>query len=134
MKYFYAGIANSRHESSIQFCGVWGQQPEENTPYDVVCAIVNYKRNETGMENVVLTSFNTISIDKRIEMNFDDLALGARFCYLDSTRVWIKLNGDGCGLIAEYDNEMIAHEKWMGQCVCSAKDDDDDNLMVCFVE
>jgi len=69
-----------------------------------------------------------------IVMLFDALALGARFSYPDSDRVWIKLNGQGCGLCAEYDSEMIGHENWRGQNICSVKESKDEKLTVEFVE
>ena len=70
---------------------------------------------------------------KRIVMPFGSLALGARFSYIDSDRVWIKLNNHGCGTVAEYDSEMISHEKWIWQSLCSAKETDDEELMIVFV-
>jgi len=66
-------------------------------------------------------------------MPFAELALGARFKYVNSEQVWIKLDGNGCGIIAEYDEEMIKHRKWAGQAICSALNWEDEKLAVVFV-
>jgi len=76
---------------------------------------------------------NTQVMCSDITMPFDSLALGARFKYDGSDKVWIKLNGHGCGLIAEYDPVMIRHEKWVGQNIFSAKDVEGEDLIVTFV-
>lgn len=57
-------------------------------------------------------------------MKFKDLALGARFKYFDSSSkgIWIKLDDENYGLIAEYDVEGINQGKWIGQKVCSFAD------------
>jgi len=63
--------------------------------------------------------------EESVVMKFTELALGARFKYLVGKkldRVWIKLNDEGCGLIAQYDPEYIQHPNWMGQSICSFAD------------
>ena len=71
-------------------------------------------------------------------MTFDDLSIGARFKYANSAlknpQVWIKINNEGRGLVAEYNKDYISHEKWIGQCICSAKEDEKEILLVEFVE
>lgn len=60
-------------------------------------------------------------------MKFPELALGARFRYLKQPngRIWIKINEDGCGLIAEYDVKYIVDKNWTGQQICSFCDTED---------
>ena len=65
-------------------------------------------------------------------IDFNDLALGARFRYTNGEKVWIKLDNIGRGKIAEYDKDLITHKGWIGQSICSAKDEDNELLMVIF--
>jgi hypothetical protein len=61
-------------------------------------------------------------MNEPILMKFSDLALGARFKYLGYEQVWIKINDEDCGLIAEYNSEYIRHTRWIGQRICSFSD------------
>ena len=70
---------------------------------------------------------------ERLVMPFAELSLGARFKYVDSEQVWIKLDGNGCGIIAEYDEKMIKHRSWAGQAICSALNLEGEKLDVVFV-
>lgn len=61
--------------------------------------------------------------EESVVMKFPDLALGARFKYLGhKDRIWIKINDEGCGLVAQYDPEYIQHPRWIGQSICSFAD------------
>lgn len=60
------------------------------------------------------------------EVPFRSLALGARFCYLGSKKVWVKLSHDGT--IAEWGE--MATRNWGGQSVCSFSEDDDFDELV----
>lgn len=64
---------------------------------------------------------------------FDKLALGARFKYKGDNTVWTKISSGGCGLIARYEKDMMK-DSWVGQSFCSGKEDDNEDLMVIFVE
>ena len=67
-----------------------------------------------------------------IRMLFSELALGARFRYINESgdvydSVWIKLSdfdsrGVKCGLVAEYNSEYIRHKDWIGQNICDAEE------------
>lgn len=65
-------------------------------------------------------------------IDFGDLASGARFTYQGGNKVWIKLDDTGCGKVAEYSSDYISHEHWVGQSICSAKDSEDEKLIVVF--
>lgn len=69
-------------------------------------------------------------------MTFKSLPLGARFKYLNGVNIWIKISGEGVGLIAEYDPEFIKHENWVGQRICSFADtiQDTENIEVILME
>jgi hypothetical protein len=75
-------------------------------------------------------------IDRSV-MRFDELALGARFIYANSgaknPQIWIKISNEGCGTIAEYNADLIAHKNWIGQSICSAKESETEDLLVEFV-
>lgn len=64
------------------------------------------------------------------------MALGARFRYSNGTAIWIKISGEGVGLIAEYDPKFIKHENWIGQRICSFADSKQDleNIEVILME
>jgi len=49
---------------------------------------------------------------------FKNLALGAKFKYQNSTKIWIKISDQDYGLIAEYQKELM-HVDWVGQQICS---------------
>ncbi|MFA6199059.1 MAG: hypothetical protein WC679_01470 [Bacteroidales bacterium] len=46
------------------------------------------------------------------------LSLGARFSYVGDERIWVLLERTGCGIMAEYSNQL-GH---LGQQVCSIDD------------
>ena len=75
-----------------------------------------------------------------IVMKFPELALGARFKYLDGasseSKIWIKISDEGLGGIAEYDANYIQHPNWIGQSICSFADSREQlqELDVVFVE
>lgn len=75
-------------------------------------------------------------VERRV-MQFDELALGARFIYADSPeknqQIWIKIRGEGCGIIAEYDENRIGDKNWIGQHICSAKDYENEDVLVEFI-
>ena len=79
---------------------------------------------------------NEPSTQMPVLMRFDELALGARFTFAASgakkPTVWIKLCGDGCGKVAVFDEKRISQKNWIGQGVCAAKDNDNDECLVNF--
>ena len=54
--------------------------------------------------------------------SFRCLALGARFKYLETEGIWVKLSRDGT--IAEWDEEK-ATDGWLSQSICAFDEDDD---------
>jgi hypothetical protein len=75
-----------------------------------------------------------------VVMKFPDLALGARFKYLSGaspdSKVWIKISDEGCGIVAEYNDNYICHPNWVGQSICIFADTREQlqELDVLFVE
>ena len=68
-----------------------------------------------------------------VKINYDKMALGARFSYIDSEGIWIKLCDEGCGLVAEYNSNHISDESWVGQSLGSAKEYENEQLIVIFI-
>ncbi len=89
--------------------------------------------NDNEYPNVTVSAgTQRVHVD-RLVMPFSHLALGARFRYRESDQVWIKIDGAGYGVIAEYDKENICSAHWHGQAICSALGKEDEKLMIIFV-
>lgn len=63
-------------------------------------------------------------------VKFKNVALGCRFSYIGSEKIWIKIGGPK-GVIAEYDPKLIGGP-WPGQQLAVVSDNEDEvqNLAV----
>jgi len=64
---------------------------------------------------------NKQHVERLVSQRFIDLPLGAKFMYVDSDKIWIKISNADTGIIAEYDEKFMC-EKWTGQSIASAFD------------
>jgi hypothetical protein len=62
-------------------------------------------------------------------MKLMDAPVVCRFRYATNppglSRVWIKINSQGCGTIAEYDQRFMQQANWRGQNILAFADSED---------
>lgn len=86
-----------------------------------------------GLKIIQVNNPDQYQLRYEVLMPFSAVDLGARFQYPGSTSVWIKIDGAGCGKIVEYDPRHIRFGNWVGQMVCSAKEEESDECLVWVV-